>query len=326
MVPNYRENVATAAASELPASELTASQLTAQLLARCRFPPAGTAVSCAVSGGADSLALLILAVAAGLECTAIHVDHGLRTCSAGEAALAATAVGCLGASFEGHRVTVAAGPSVEAQARQARYQVLPDGVLTGHTADDLAETILLNLLRGAGLDGLAPMRDEGRVRRPLLGLRRSETRALCQAVGLVPFEDPSNDDPRFTRNRVRHELLPLLSAVSGRDPVPVLVRQAGLLGRRGRPARPAGGGHRPDRRQGAGRRSRRAGAPGGAPVAAGLGRRRAAPAVVGRGRPGDGGGQGPGGRLRAGRRPAGPAVGGPVDRQLRADPAPCGSG
>jgi len=208
----------------------TADGLTAALLGRCRFPPPGTIVSCAVSGGADSLALLVLAVAAGLKCTAIHVDHGLRTSSAGEAELVAATATLLGASFECHRVDVGPGPSVEAQARQARYQVLPGGVLTGHTADDHAETILINLLRGAGLDGLAPMRDEDRVRRPLLGLRRHETRGLCDAVGLAPFEDPSNADPRFTRNRVRHELLPLLTAVAGRDPVPILVRQAGLLG------------------------------------------------------------------------------------------------
>jgi tRNA(Ile)-lysidine synthase len=64
---------------------------------------------------------------------------------------------------------------------------------------------------------------------PLLGLRRSETHALCAASGLDPVQDPSNDDPRFVRNRVRHELLPLANAIAGRDLVPVLARQAGLL-------------------------------------------------------------------------------------------------
>jgi tRNA(Ile)-lysidine synthase len=93
--------------------------------------------------------------------------------------------------------------------------------------DDQAETVLLNLLRGAGLDGLAGM--EPGPRHPILGLRRSETRALCEGLGLVPLRDPSNDDPRFRRNRVRHELLPLCSEVAGRDVVPVLARQAGLL-------------------------------------------------------------------------------------------------
>jgi tRNA(Ile)-lysidine synthase len=102
-------------------------------------------------------------------------------------------------------------------------------VLTGHTADDQAETVLLNLLRGAGADGLAGMRANGRVGRPLLGLRRHETRELCDELSLDPFEDPSYADLAFTRNRVRHLLLPLLAELSGRDPVPVVARQARLL-------------------------------------------------------------------------------------------------
>jgi tRNA(Ile)-lysidine synthase len=200
------------------------------LLARCEFPPPPTPVACAVSGGADSLALLILAVAAGLRPTAIHVDHGLRVGSADEALMVKDAAGQLGAGFEARTVTVEPGPNLEARARSERYAALPEGVLTGHTADDLAETILVNLLRGAGLDGLAPMRPTGRVSRPLLGLRRRETRALCADVGLTPIDDPSNHDTRFTRNRVRHELLPLLGDIATRDPVPILVRQSQLLG------------------------------------------------------------------------------------------------
>src|SRR4051812_43996606 len=196
------------------------------LLERCRFPAAG-AVVCAVSGGADSLALLVLAVAAGLEVTAVHVDHGLRAGSAAEAEVVARAAARFGASFRAVRVELDDGPNLEARARAARYVALPEGALTGHTADDQAETVLINLLRGGGLDGLAGMRDDGR--RPLLGLRRAETRAVCEAAGLVPVEDPSNQDPRFLRNRVRHELLPMLADLSGRDPVPVLTRQAGLL-------------------------------------------------------------------------------------------------
>jgi tRNA(Ile)-lysidine synthase len=93
--------------------------------------------------------------------------------------------------------------------------------------DDQAETVLLNLLRGSGLDGLAGMRP-GR-RHPILGLRRAETEGLCASVGLDPVRDPSNHDPRFLRNRVRHELLPLCCDLAGRDLVPVLARQAGLL-------------------------------------------------------------------------------------------------
>jgi tRNA(Ile)-lysidine synthase len=200
--------------------------LLAELLGRCPFP-ATKALTCAVSGGPDSLALLALACATGSEVTAVHVDHGLRPNSAGEAGVVAAAARRLGAFFRSERVVLAEGPNLEARARAARYSVLPLDVLTGHTADDQAETVLVNLLRGAGLDGLAGMRAGGR--RPLLALRRRETVALCAELGLVPIEDPSNLDPRFVRNRIRHEALPLLCEIAGRDLVPVLVRQAELL-------------------------------------------------------------------------------------------------
>lgn len=196
------------------------------LLARCTFPPPGTPVTCAVSGGADSLALLVLAVAAGCEVTAVHVDHGLREGSGREAGRVAAAAERFGAAFWGVRVHVGAGPNLEARARAARYGALPPDVLTGHTADDQAETMLLNLMRGAGLDGLAGIRPD---RRPLLQLRRSETRGLCRALGLEPVEDPSNDAPEHRRNRVRHELLPLLDDIAERDVVAVLSRQAAHL-------------------------------------------------------------------------------------------------
>jgi tRNA(Ile)-lysidine synthase len=205
----------------------SADALVADLAARCPFPPAGTPVDVAVSGGADSLSLLVLATAgAGCTVTAHHVDHGLRAGSRDEADLVAAAAERFGAAFRAHRVEVAPGPNLEARARAARYAALPEGVLTGHTADDQAETVLLNLLRGAGLDGLAGMAPE---RRPLLRLRRAETGALCRALGLDVVRDPTNDDLRFRRNRVRHEVLPVLSEVAGRDVVPILARQADLL-------------------------------------------------------------------------------------------------
>jgi tRNA(Ile)-lysidine synthase len=197
------------------------------LLARCTFPPPGAAVSCAVSGGADSLALLVLAVDAGCRVTAVHVDHGLRPESAAEADVVAAAAQRFGACFRAQRVDVGVGPNQEARARAARYRALPPDVLTGHTADDQAETVLLNLLRGAGLDGLAGMR--AGPRRPLLALRRSETRALCDQLELAPVVDPSNASPAFRRNRIRHDLLPLLDAIAERDVAAVVTRQAGLL-------------------------------------------------------------------------------------------------
>jgi len=189
-------------------------------------------VSVAVSGGADSLALLALAAAAGLEVTAFHVDHGIRAGSSSEADLVAAASIQVGAGFRSMSVIVEPGPNLEARARSARYAALPADVLTGHTADDQAETVIINLLRGAALDGLGGIRaiggPSGRVQHPLLALRRFETEAVCRHLGWVPFRDPSNTDVALLRNRVRHELLPLLADASQRDLVPVLARQAHL--------------------------------------------------------------------------------------------------
>lgn len=196
------------------------------LLARCTFPPAGTAVTCAVSGGADSTALLALAVAAGLEVTAVHVDHGLREGSAGEADLVRAHAQQLGAAFRAEHIDVHDGSNLEARARDARYAVLPHDVLTGHTADDQAETVLVNLLRGASTSGLAAIRPGHR--HPILALRRRETVELCAALQLPVVHDPSNQDPRHLRNRVRHELLPLMDQLAQRDLAPVLARQAAL--------------------------------------------------------------------------------------------------
>ena len=195
-------------------------------LRRCNFPPAGTSVTCAVSGGPDSLALLVLATAAGLVVTAVHVDHGLRPGSGDDAAVVAAAAAAAGAGFAGETVQVAPGSNTEARARTARYGVLPAGALLGHTADDRAETVLLNLLRGAGLRGVAAMGPEHR--RPLLGLRRADTLEVCRIAGLTPLLDESNLDPAIRRNRVRHDVLPLLSEVFERDVTPLLCRHAEL--------------------------------------------------------------------------------------------------
>ncbi len=199
----------------------------ADLLGRCTFPPPGTAVRCGVSGGADSSALLVLAVEAGLIVTAVHVDHGLRPESAREGEQVARVADRFGAAFEGHRVAIEPGPNLEARARAARHGALGPGALVGHTADDQAETVLLALLRGAGPAGLAGADPSCR---PMLGLRRSETHALCADLAIEPVEDPSNVDPAFRRNRVRHELLPLLDDIAERDLVPVLCRMAVLHG------------------------------------------------------------------------------------------------
>lgn len=213
-------------ARDMPTSQNDdhADRLIADLADRCTFGSPRGPVVAAVSGGADSLSLLVLAVDAGLDVTAVHVDHGLRTGSAAEAEVVAAAAARFGAGFRAERVTVEPGPDLEQRARLARREVLGPEAMTGHTADDQAETVLINLMRGAGVAGLGAM-VPGPLH-PLLGLRRSETVALCRALNLAPVMDPSNDDPRFVRNRVRRELLPLLADISDRDPVPLLTRTA----------------------------------------------------------------------------------------------------
>jgi tRNA(Ile)-lysidine synthase len=196
-----------------------------QLLKRCPQLHRNAVVDCGVSGGPDSMALLALATAAGCVVTAIHVDHGLRNGSADEAAMVHAAATRFGATFRSETVAVGAGPNLEARSRAARYAVLGPDALTGHTADDQAETVLINLLRGGAVNGLSGMRPH---RHPLLRLRRSETHALCIELGIDVIDDPTNRLPVHLRNRVRHELLPLMTTLSQRDPVPILTRQADL--------------------------------------------------------------------------------------------------
>jgi tRNA(Ile)-lysidine synthase len=204
-----------------------APPLVAELLPRCTFPPPGSAVACGFSGGPDSTALLALAVAHGLRVTAHHVDHGLRPESAADAVAAAAIAQRLEVDFELHRVAVGAGPNVEARARAARRATLPTGTMTGHTADDQAETVLLRLLRGSGSDGLSAITPGWE--HPILALRRSDTERLCRALDVVPVRDRSNCSPAMWRNRVRNELLPLANDIAGRDVTPILNRTADLL-------------------------------------------------------------------------------------------------
>ena len=224
---------------------LVSGDRTTELLARCTFPPKGTVVSCAVSGGADSLAMLVLAVAHGCAVTAVHVDHGLRAGSEVESELVAEAAERFGAAFRAERVHVEAGPNLEARAREARRAVLAADALLGHTADDQAETILLNLMRGAGLEGLGGMRPG---RRPILALRRTETHQLCTDLGIDVVDDPMNRDPAFRRVRVRRELLPLLDDIARARRRTRIDPTSRAGARRGRRARRAQRGPRPDGR------------------------------------------------------------------------------
>jgi tRNA(Ile)-lysidine synthase len=188
-----------------------------------------------LSGGADSLALA--AVAARLRpTTALVVDHGLQAESCRVAATAreqALAVGCVAAQVLRVEVGSAGGP--EAAARAARYAALDtarDGapVLLGHTLDDQAETVLLGLGRGSGPRSIAGMRPwDPPWCRPLLGVRRALTNAACEELGVTPWQDPHNADPRFARVRLRAEVLPLLEDVLGGGVAEALARTAALL-------------------------------------------------------------------------------------------------
>ncbi len=197
------------------------------LLDACRFPPAGTAVDLAVSGGPDSLGLALLARAHGLSVTLHHVDHHARPTSGEDAAFVAGLAHEWGVDVVVHDVHVAPGANFEARARAARRAALPVAALTGHTLDDLAETMLLNLVRGAGLDGLSPM--VGDPTKPLLAVRRIDLAGYVAARGYVARQDETNLDARYRRNRVRHEVLPLLDDVAERDVAPLLARAAQLI-------------------------------------------------------------------------------------------------
>ena len=198
----------------------------------------------ACSGGADSLALLSAAVFEGRRrpwrVVGVTVDHGLQQGSAERAQQVVAQMVGLGADETvGIRVSVESrGLGPEAAAREARYTVLEEVaarfgsavVLLGHTLDDQAETVLLGLTRGSGGRSLAGMRRGfGPFRRPLLDLTRAQTRAACRAEGIEWWEDPHNEDPRFTRARVRHRVLPLLEAELGPGVAATLARTADQL-------------------------------------------------------------------------------------------------
>jgi tRNA(Ile)-lysidine synthase len=212
----------------------------------------GGLVMVACSGGADSLALAAALAfegpRRGLRTGAVTVDHGLQPGSAEQAGRVTAVLAELGLDpVQAVRVTVARPggtgpyPGPEAAARAARYAALdqigldqigldPAAILLGHTLDDQAETVLLGLARGSGaraLAGMAPA--SGRYLRPLLGIRRAQTRAACAALGLAPWEDPQNSDPAYARVRVRRTLLPVLEEQLGPGVALALARTAGQL-------------------------------------------------------------------------------------------------
>jgi tRNA(Ile)-lysidine synthase len=209
--------------------------------------PAGSVVVVALSGGADSLALAAAtafeAPKAGVRPVAVTVDHGLQDGSTDAAAAAAAQARALGLEAKVARVEVGADGGPEAAARTARYAALRDeasalgaaAVLTGHTLDDQAETVLLGLSRGSGAASLQGMAALSRLAegvallRPLLAVRRATTRAACAAEGLVAWDDPHNDDPSYARVRVRQKVMPVLEAELGPGIAEALARTAEQL-------------------------------------------------------------------------------------------------
>lgn len=197
----------------------------------------------AVSGGPDSLALLLLGAAAFPErVEAATVDHGLRPEGVAEARFVAELCAALGVPHAILAVEVPRdGASVQMKARRARYAALGDWIearalaalATAHHLDDQAETLMMRLLRGSGVSGLAAIRalgpipgrgGQGRLVRPLLGWRRHDLRRLVEDAGIEPVDDPSNRDPRFDRARLRERL----AGAPWLDPVP-LARSAAAL-------------------------------------------------------------------------------------------------
>lgn len=203
----------------------------------------GALVLVAVSGGADSLALAaavrFVAGKRGLRAGSIVVDHGLQSDSATVAERAADTARALGLDpVEVVTAVVGTEGGPEAAARAARYAALRGEaerfgaamILTGHTRNDQAETVLLGLARGSGPGSLRGMSEfEDGIGRPLLDVTRETTRLAALAEGLDPWDDPHNADERFTRVRVRHTVLPVLDAELGLGIVDALARTASLV-------------------------------------------------------------------------------------------------
>ncbi len=199
-----------------------------------------------VSGGRDSVALLhALAGAGSSELVVCHLDHGLRTESAEDAEFVQGLAVRFGYQCEIGKARLRTGSGIEARAREARYAFFThvarargmSAVVLGHHADDQVETFLFNLLRGAGSAGLGSMRAVTQrtiggtileIRRPLLGVWRAEIDAYLSAHRLSYRDDASNTDPSHTRNRLRHEVLPLLHEAMGRDVRSAIWRAAEL--------------------------------------------------------------------------------------------------
>jgi tRNA(Ile)-lysidine synthase len=189
---------------------------------RERLLPSGSAVTAAVSGGADSVAMLCLlqrfAPARRWKIQVLHIDHGLREGSGADAAFVLEICGQLGVSCRIERPEALSGGSMESRwslARQKLYNETGTVVAVGHTMSDRAETLLLRLMEGSGLRGLGGMdyRGIGPVVRPLLDVTGTQAREYLKERHIPWREDPTNLDPTLARNRIRLSVMPALRAV-----------------------------------------------------------------------------------------------------------------
>jgi tRNA(Ile)-lysidine synthase len=219
------------------------AEVRAAIRTALRELPGGATVLAAVSGGADSMALAAALAAeaprAGQHAGAVTVDHGLQPGSADRAQAVAARCRDLGldpVAVEAVVVGLSGGP--EAAARDARYAALDavaartdaSAVALGHTLDDQAETVLLGLARGSGARSLAGMpARRGNLIRPLLAVRRETTAKACAALGITPWSDPHNENPAYTRARVRATALPALIEALGPGVPEALARSASML-------------------------------------------------------------------------------------------------
>src|SRR5579859_4432528 len=211
--------------------------------------PIRSRVLAAVSGGADSVALLCALHAineqeqAGWSLRVLHVNHGIRGAEAQrDASHVLELCRKLGLTAQVVQVdTLAVATSmhisIETAARNLRHKALTetlsnwpgDYIVTGHTLDDQAETVILRLLRGSGLRGLGAMAEhQGRIVRPLLGVTKSQVFDFLNRIDISYCEDSSNSDPRFTRNVVRRKVIPMLKTVQPATPY-VIARTASSL-------------------------------------------------------------------------------------------------
>jgi tRNA(Ile)-lysidine synthase len=188
--------------------------------------PEGSRIAAAVSGGGDSMAMLMLLKRfsghMNWELSVLHIDHRLRRSSGEDACFVCDAAEALELDYTCVKPDPPDGGSIEGEWSRIRHRVYEEHaqlhdalVAVGHTASDRAETLLMRLMEGSGLRGLGGMdyRGRGPVRRPLLDVTATETRAYLQAAGQKWLEDPSNSDPSILRNRIRLEIMPHIEGI-----------------------------------------------------------------------------------------------------------------